>query len=171
MDPWVPILAAAVGAIASLLGVAVSQVVQGWRDSKSDKRGLRDARAARLREGYVRLLQATRAVRYLVSELTVTWEGEEPAPRSARLDAVMQRDLVNIDEAVTRLMLERDTKAILDEANAVLTGFYEFRRGLWLNRQQPGSANLSEIEKKIEAASLRLLKVAQEQLDKLERPI
>lgn len=68
-DPWIAVVAAAVGASASLIGQWAAHFLAGRRDRKADERRLRDAQSERLREGYAWLVQASLALRQIIGEL------------------------------------------------------------------------------------------------------
>ncbi len=149
MDIWVPVVAAAVGATASLIGVAASHVLQRMRDRKADEGDLRDRKPTGSATDTPASSHAARAMRWAVGELTVLWEGETSEGRNARLDAALRKNLEGMDEAVTRLMLEREAADVLAAMDKVIKTFNEFRIGLWRNQQQPGSVNLADVQTRL----------------------
>ena len=178
-----PFLTAALGGLVAALvtsGISLFAVKLGLdhareSDRLADERRLRDGRSGRIRTSIETMLKASLAVGQVVKESETLLQHEPADVRDARHEAMLNENLIGLNEARVSLMLYSATKDLVKVVDEdILSSYQSYRDTYLFNKKHPDRDHhreLGEEYKKLQTGIEKLRTEGVRVLEEMGKPI
>jgi hypothetical protein len=131
------LVGAAIGGLATIGAVLVTQGREKDRDRLNDERRIRDAKAVRLRSSYAGLISAALNAERLANEMLITRTVDGDAAPSPVIDEEFRKAVEMVVESTAQVILDDEGQQARDISDGVWRDFVRFRNGLAYRSGRP----------------------------------
>lgn len=178
MNAWVTlgasVLGGVVAAAAALGGVAIAQRGENARATKSDRQGLRDQKAERLRRLYEPLVEFSLVLQQVAREKAYVLEGDSVEERDRRHQRQLAEGMHRVGTVIAATVIEPGTTEVRGAYEVTYGACDTYLRSLSMNARVPASTSLVKLNEQfraIEHTAEALQATVLKQLKEMEKPI